>query len=246
MDVNEIYTLTNYISNKHKSGNAFTVNQFNSLVEILSPDFFKKRVEESGYFDQDKLAKPRGELFSSKFMRSLLINETISTSGALTYTYAYWLGAHDSDNDVEIDLVTEAEYHDRMADSVLVPSASVICAVERATVIDIYPASINNINISYYRYPSTPFLDYYINATGYIQYLAAGATHTWSTGEIDSAKTTHAGGDPDWSSLTVELEFPVDMHNDFLNELLSRVGIRLKEPQITQVAEQWKAEQKRM
>jgi hypothetical protein len=179
-------------------------------------------------------------------MRSLMINETVSTSGSLSYNYAYWLGAHDSDNDVEVDLVTEEEYHDRLADSVLVPSASVICAVERGTAIDVYPASINNINISYIRYPATPFLDYYINATGYIQYLAAGATHTWATGEVDSAGTTHTGGDADWTSLTTELEFPVDMHDDFLNEILSRVGIKLKEMQITQAAEQWKAEQRQL
>ncbi|MHC4634870.1 MAG: hypothetical protein ACYSYU_06630 [Planctomycetota bacterium] len=246
MDLNEIYTLVNYISNKHKSGNAFTPNEFNSLIEILNHDFFKKKVEESGYFNQDKLSKPKAELYASKFMRSLIVNETVSTSGSLTYAYAYWLGAHDSGNNVEVDLITEAEYHDRIADSVMVPSANAVCAVERATEIDVYPASVLNINISYLRYPDTPFLDYYFNTTGYIQFLAAGATHVWATGEIDSARTTHTVGDGNWTSLTVELEFPTDMHSDFMNDILSRVGIRLKEAQITQAAEQWKAEQKQM
>jgi len=247
MDLNEIYALANYVSNKHKSGNAFTPNQFNSLIEILNPDFFKKKVEESGYFNKrGRLVRPMSELYSSKFMRAMIINETVSTSGSLSYNYAYWLGAHDSDNNVKVDLVTEEEYHDRVEDSVMAPSASVICAVERTTEIVVYPATILNINISYMRYPNTPFLDYYIDVNGYIQFLADGATHTWTTGEIDSTGTTRTTGQPDWDSLTEELEFPTDMHSDFLNEVLSRVGIRLQEPQVTQAAEQWKAEQKQM
>jgi hypothetical protein len=246
MDLNKIYTLANYVSNKHKSGNAFTVNQFNALIEIITPDYFKKKAEESGYFNKSNLSVEIKELYSSKFLREFIINETVSTSGAFTYSYAFWVGGHDSDNDVLVELITEDEYHDRIGDSVMAPAADAICAVERATEVDVYPDSINNINVSYLRYPAIPFLDYYIDVNGVIQFLAAGATHTWTTGEIDSSGTSHTTGQADWSSLTVELEFIEDMHMDFLNEVLSRVGIRLKEPMITQAAEQWKQEQKAM
>jgi len=246
MDLNEIYSTANYVSNKHKSGNAFTPNQFNALIEIITPDFFKKKAEESGYFNKSKLSVEIKELYSSKFLREFIINETIATSGTFTYAYAYWVGAHDSDNNVLVELVTEDEYHDRVSDSVMAPAADAICAVERSTEVVIYPASISNINVSYLRYPDTPFLDYYIDTSGYIQFLAAGATHVWATGEVDSAGTTHTLGDANWSSLTVELEFIEDMHLDFLNEILSRVGVRLKEPFIVQAAEQWKNEQKVM
>lgn len=246
MDINEVYSLANYIANKHKNGNAFTPQQFNVLISSLTPDFFKKKVEESGYFNRGRLSKPMTELYSSKFLRAFIINETVSTSGSLTYSYAYWCGAHDSSSNVRVDMVTEEEYHDRVGDTVMAPADNVICAVERATVLDVYPASISNINISYMRYPNTPVLDYYIDTNTRLQFLAAGATHTWATDEIDSSGTSHTFGDPDWSSLTVELEFPIDMHDDFLNEVLSRVSIRLKESQIIQATEQWKVEQKQM
>ena len=246
MDISEIYNTANYVSNKHKSGNAFTINQFNALIDLINPDFFKKKAEESGYFNKSKLSVEIKELYSSKFLRTLIINETVATVGAFTYAYAFWVGAHDSDNDVLVELVTEDEYHDRMSDSVMTPAADCICAVERATEIVVYPASISNINVSYLRYPATPFLDYYIDGNGIMQLLAAGATHVWVTGEIDSSGAEHTVGDADWSSLTVELEFVEDMHMDFFNEVLSRVGIRLKEPMITQAAEQWKLEQKAM
>jgi hypothetical protein len=246
MDLNEIYSIANYIANKHKSGNAFKVNQFNSLIEIITPDFFKKKAEESGYFHRSKLSAEIKELYSSKFLREFVINETISTSGSLTYEYAFWIGAHDSDNDVFVELVSEDEYHDRISDAVMVPAADNVIAVERATTVDVYPASVANINVSYLRYPATPFLDYYIDTNSIIQFLSAGETHTWATGEIDSAGTTHTVGDADWSSLTVELEFVKDMHDDFMNEILSRVGVRLEKAAVTQMAEQWKAEQKVM
>ena len=128
----------------------------------------------------------------------------------------------------------------------MAPAADAICAVERATEVVIYPASISNINVSYLRYPNTPFLDYYISAAGYNEFLAAGATRVWATGDTDSAGTVHTIGDADWSSLTVELEFIEDMHLDFLNEILSRVGVILENPLLVQAAEAWKKEQKQM
>ena len=68
----------------------------------------------------------------------------------------------------------------------------------------------------------------------------------WATGEIDSAGVTHTFGDANWASLTSELEFNEDMHNDFSNEILSRVGVRLEKQSVTQMAEAWKQEQKLM
>ena len=130
MDLNEIYTLSNFVSNKHKSGNAFTLVQFNSLIEILTPDFFKKKAEESGYFNRSKLSAEVKQLYSSKFLREFIVNETVATGGAFTYAYAYWVGAHDSDNDVLVELVSEDEYHDRISDSVMTPAADCVCAVE--------------------------------------------------------------------------------------------------------------------
>lgn len=246
MDINEIYTLSNYISNKHKSGNAFTINQFNLLVEILNRDFFKKKVEESGYFENRQNMSYNDALRGSKNLHKFIMNEDVAVAGSLTYTFAYPLGASVVSTSKPVDFVSEAEYQDRVGDSVMLPSADAPVAMERGGDIVIKPDSVTNINISYYRFPNDPKLDYYIDTNSVIQFLTAGATHTWATGETDSAGTVHTIGDADWSSLTVELEFNEDMHQDFLSEILSRVGIRLKEPQITQYAEAMKQEQKQM
>ena len=246
MNLSDIYETCNYISNKHKSGNAFTPNQFNTLIELMNRPFFKKKVEESGYFENRQSMSYNDALRGSKNLHKFIVNETIAASGSATYTYAYPLGASDSDTDQLIEFISEAEYQDRISDSVLVPSASAPVALERGDDIDFKPSSVVNVNLSYYRFPSTPFLDYYIDSSSVKQWLSAGATHTWVTSEIDSSGTTHTAGDADWSSLTVELEYGKGMQEDFFNEILSRVGIRLKEPVITQYAEQMKAEQKNM
>jgi len=246
MNLSEIYETSNYISNKHKSGNAFTPNQFNSLIELLNRPFFKKKVEESGYFENRQSMSYNDALRGSKNLHKFIINETIAIAGGTTYTFAYPLGGSDADTDVPMDVITEAEYHDRIGDSVMAPAADCPVIMERGDNLEIKPDSIVNVNLSYYRYPNDPFLDYYVDVNGLRQWLGAGASHTWVTSEIDSSGTTHTTGDADWSSLTVELEYGEDMHMDFLNEILSRVGIRLKEPTITQYAEAMKVEQKQM
>ena len=133
----------------------------------------------------------------------------------------------------------------RVGDSVMAPATDAPVAMERGDNLVIKPDGIT-INMSYYRYPNTPFLDYYIDANGVRQFLGAGVTHTWVNNETDSDGDAHNAGDADWSSLTVELEFGEDMHNDFMNDILSRVGVRLKEQAVVQMAETWKQEQKAM
>lgn len=246
MDLNEIYTLCNWISNKHKSGNAFTPNQFNSLIEILNRDFFKKKIEESGFFENRKNMSYNEVLRGSKNLHKFIVNETVSAGSDLSYTFAYFIGGNNTANNVPIDLVTEREYHDRLGDSVMVPSADAPVAVERGDYLVVKPDAVTQINMSYYRYPNTPFLDYYVDTNGVRQFLSAGATHTWANSETDSAGTGHSLGDADWSSLTVELEIGEGMHNDFMNEILSRAGVRLEKQAVIQMAEAYKAEQKQM
>ena len=76
MDINEIYTTCNYISNKHKSGNAFTPNQFNSITEILKTTKYTNwtRPEKRSIYSE---AEGRGEGSSVQFFRSILTRKKI-------------------------------------------------------------------------------------------------------------------------------------------------------------------------
>lgn len=246
MLLSEIYRLCNYISNKHDSGNAFTPGQYNSLLEILARNFFKKKVEESSYLELNRNISEQSALQTSKLMREFRKNEVIANGNNTSFEFAYLLGLHDDDNNTLIEFITEDEYHDRAGDSILAPGEDAPVAMIRDGVVEVEPATIANINISYYRYPLQPVCDYYIDADGVLQFLGQGETHVWQNGEIDSDGDARVAGDPDWDSRTQELEFNEDFHENFIQELLVRVGIRLNERDVMQYAKALEQEEKQM
>ena len=250
MLLQDIYQTCNYISNKHKSGNAFTINQFNDLIEIINPDFFKKKVEESGYYEEGRM-EYNDAIRSSKILKEFVHRETnvaVADPLSLNKTLFAPIGIHfNGTGFAKIDIITDEEHHERAGDSIFGASSGLASATVRDGAIYIEnQAALGagaKVNISYYRYPDTPILDYYIDVNSVLQFLAASESHVWATGEIDSAGTLHTIGDPNWASLTAELEYSIDFHMDIRNEILSGVGINLKEPQITQYAEAMKQQQ---
>ena len=226
MTVQNIYQLINHISNKNKAGNAFTINFFNSFLEISYKDFFKAKL------------KDRGALLDE-----FVVNETITVGNPMTYDYAYWktgtVTAPAGSLYERLEYISEDEYSDRLGDSILAPSATSPLIFERAGVIVIKPDTITEVNISYFRYPLKPFCDYYIAATTGIKvFLDAAEVRVWATGDIDSSGTTHTFGDANWTSLTQELEFNEDLHEEYMLTILSIAGMKLDKVQLAQYAEE--------
>ena len=125
----------------------------------------------------------------------------------------------------------------------MAPSATAPVAFERDGVVVIKPDSITEVSLTYFRYPLKPFCDYYIDTNSVVQFLDASETHTWATGEIDSSGVSHTLGDADWSSLTQELEFNEDLHEEYMLTVLSIAGIKLDKMQLVQYAEQLQQKQ---
>jgi len=226
MKVQDIYQLINFISNKNKAGNAFTINFFNSFLEISYKDFFKKKL------------KDRGALLDE-----FVVNEIITVGNPMTYDYAYWktgtVTAPAGSLYERLEYISEDEYSDRLGDSILAPAATSPVIFERAGVIVIKPDTITEVDITYFRYPLKPFCDYYIAATTGIKvFLDAAEVRIWATGDIDSAGTTHNLGDPNWTSLTQELEFNEDLHEEYMLTILSIAGMKLDKIQLAQYAEE--------
>jgi len=100
----------------------------------------------------------------------------------------------------------------------------------------------NTTTLYYLKYPTAPIFDYYIDVNGNYVYLAAGATHTWVTGEKDSTGATHTTGDADWNSLTVELEWKDQDKLKIVTKILRNLGIRLSDAEVFQYSQQQKSE----
>ena len=86
---------------------------------------------------------------------------------------------------------------------------------------------------TYIAVPATPVFDYYVDANHQITYLAVGGSHTLLTGEYGSGGET-AGATV--NSSTVELAYSEVFHEDFMNELRNRVGLRMRDQIILQDA----------
>ncbi len=110
--------------------------------------------------------------------------------------------------------------------------------VFRDTYIEVRPKNIQFINFAYYRTPLTPYYDYYITADDAIVYLPPGTVYNLQPGETGSAGQTGV----QVQSQSVEFEYPVELHPDICNMLLSYVADNLRSPELKQSAELRKAQ----
>ena len=255
MTVAEIYELVNYIANKNKAGNAYNIDRYNQTIEGLDPDFFKRKIEEFELYRRRSDPPPNQAMFSSKLLRTLKTIETITVGGnnrinvtTLTrFAYAIGMLGFRGGRYWDIEFVSDEEYDNRRSDTVIGTADTPIATMAGNFIyINWTAAASGPVELTYYSYPATPFCDYYLDVNGVMTFLAAGESHVWATGEIDSDGTTHTIGDPNWASLTVELSYEIDMHWEFMMSLLGAAGIKLEQPMVTQYAEAMKAEAKQL
>ena len=256
MIVSEIYTLVNYIANKNKSGEAFKINRYNQILEILDPDFFKRKIEEFELYRRGSETPPNEAMFSSKLLRDSKRIEIVTVPGndriditTLTrFAYAIGMLGFKGGRYLKIEFVSDEEYDDRREDSILDPyDDNPIATMAQDNIYLTWAGfATRDVELTYYSYPITPFCDYYLDVNGVMQFLDAGEAHVWATGEIDSSGTTHTLGDANWASLTVELSYEIDLHWEFMMNVLSTAGIKLEKQMVTQYAEAMKAEATRL
>ena len=107
----------------------------------------------------------------------------------------------------------------------------------RKNYIEVRPKTIQHINFVYLRTPITPFYDYYVDSNDAIIYLPHGTRYNLQPGETGSAGQTNV----QVQSNSVELEWPVEVHPDICNLLLSYVADNLRSQELKQSAEMRKA-----
>lgn len=254
MLISEIFELVNYISNKHQSGEALKINRFNQIIEILNRDFFKRKVEEFEVFRKRGSPPPEQAYFNTKLLRELKRIQTITVGGDkridltadLAHEFAYFVGMVGmfGTRRRRIPLVTDEEYADRWENSILSYDQAPYCTIAGGNVYISWHAAVNPVEFTYYSFPADPFCDYYIDTNGMMQFLDAGESHVWATGEIDSYGVEHNLGDPNYASRTVELVYNEDKHLEFVWEILSVCGVKLEKPELAQYSEVKLAQEK--
>lgn len=83
------------------------------------------------------------------------------------------------------------------------------------------PTDVTEINVTYFRYPTTPFFDYNLDAAGDPVYLPPNGVH-------DSSRPDIPAGTP---SASVEFEWYVDTWIDIINRVYEYMSINIKSNQ---------------
>lgn len=243
MTLAEIYK--NIHTQLSKDGNTgfIPMDRFNSLLPFILYELIRKEAATNNM----NLEHGNEELLSLQVLSDLIVfKEDFATSASIalnssnfTYTPLYFISANTSKNTGhnttgvvrKIKFVSQKEYNASLTNMMKMnldenPVCFIHNKVSGSTFYDylnIYPTSINYIDMIFVKKPSDPFLDYYMDSSHKLYFLTSGQQITISGGSqyrdgtITGTKT----------SITQELQIPTDYHVKFQDLLLERISLAI-------------------
>ena len=240
----EIKDYMNFVVDITNNGNRLNPPEYNNLLELYYLPYFRIKVKEyTAMEDADNPNKSQLYYDILTQMLSTPTNVTISGgSGSLPATFGAWKEAYGDYGGIrkKIDLITETEYLERLQNILGLPFEDFPGCIIRENTVTVIPNDITPLTLVFYTKPEQPVYDYYIDASGKEVYMAEGATGV----SVPSGGKTSGGvsGPTSVDSNTVELDFPEDLHEDFVKYLLSIMGIKIGNMNLVQYAETIKQE----
>ena len=239
MNLGEILSLINYISNKDQTGRTMTPNQFNLLLDASNNDYFKKKYGLPEEYQPGQPFPAQSYEITQKItddMRSFkkwlggrdYPALSIDTSGRADiptdYVHYSSIRYRKVTNSADcttptteyktIEVLTDAQIGDRLQNSIKMPTIdNPICSFY-SDYIQFYPITLARTDFTYLRYPTTPIFGYTI---------------------VNDVEVYNP-------STSTEIEWPDINHLDIVRIILSYIGINLREPQLFQYAEMKKKE----
>lgn len=242
---NDILNLINFTIRKDTKGQPLTRERFTLLLDTKGLDYFEQlydRYEQTAEMT-DSLKRFKTTVSGASLTPYGTNMLTLPTDPAYAHKgFLYY--KKDGTTVKPVDMLTDDEFMMRQDSVIEIPTSTYPVARMITDYIEYLPTTLdqNNFTLSYLRYPTSPIYDYYITAAGLPVYLAAGATHTWVTGETDSLGATHTTGDANWSSLTVELDFNEEDKLKIAYKIMQALAVPIDEATVYQYAEQAKNE----
>lgn len=248
MNLGDIYKYLEVVTNKHRSGNKFSPDEFNYVLKLENINFFNHKVKEiqnSAKRDADF----REMLLSSKMLRPLLVSQDVTPitgvydlitgDDGLDNTFVHWASALTTavfNGAIKrVELVNHNEYEKRQVNLLSPPIYYFPIAEIVGDNLNILPTNITEIKLTYIKLPSDPVFDYYSDANRNVIYLTDGQpAYELDTGEVGSAGQVSP---TEVTSLSNELDYGVEFYSEFTDYLLSKLGIRGESPIVIQTAE---------
>jgi hypothetical protein len=208
MNINEAYTLCNYICNKNQTGNTFNPEQFNLVAKVAQLDFISKRLGNLKTLNQG--VPPFGYKSNRKVDEDLrpLVTGPLPISieygtGLFMYPYGYmWPDSVHKQDFSRIYEVGSDQYPTVKHSTVIPPSSDYPVVVHRGVYGFIDPYTIGTFAMSYVKSPPEPRWGYTMN----------GNTPVWNpTTSVDFAVNPYTNA-----------------HFEIVLGMLSMVGVNLQ------------------
>lgn len=233
MKIDRIFTLVNFIANKHQRG-YLAPSEFNSLVEMVQ---WQKYKESYGLPEEYRPGQPDPRVafeVTQKitddmrvFKEKATINIDQEGKGNYPDDYVHRIGARKKvaisstcggQNNVtrwvRVKLVDEDKIAYKLGSSIVAPSLEYPIFSIQSTFMQFYPESLQSVEFSYLRAPSKPI---------------------WGYDNVNDRPVFNA-------SKSTDIEFPEETVNDFVIRVLSKVAIHIREPQLVNYAEMKKSQ----
>jgi len=233
---------------KDKKGSV-SAEEFESFLRYRNSDYFNLKAKSDGVgkVEEDSIKPFLVEFDPIAVGLDGEMNIYRGLLAGLTQTYGHWKGVWWTTNTVDpgdtypdisdmiyVDVVTELELQNRLANAITAPSTSDPVAYFTDTRIYVFGTVGGYLLVTYYKQPNDPYFDYYTDASGNITYLTEGqGAYTLQTGEISRSGSVAPAA---VTSLSVDLEWEDYDAVNILDMIVSDVSIALSDPESFQAS----------
>jgi len=239
----EIRDFINFLLRKEVSGNRFTTPQFKNLLVVKSLEHFMDRWRE--YETTQKIT----ESLRRHFVPEEPVALTLGV-GNLPASY-FKASTFKTTSNFKVDLVTDMERTDRLADALTAPSASYPIVQLLASTLKVNPTTITSILLSYFSKPATPVVDYCNDVDDIWTYMPVGSVIRYemdtsaslgleynlydADGAIIAEQVSHPTASTfPYTSTSVDLDWDDDDRLVIVDKILQAIGIQLNNTLVTQ------------
>ena len=228
----DLYNTLKFLANKQQLGGNIRINDFNTQLKTQSTILLREKLAQKGTSafldDETNMFKKKGTLSFSGGNANIPADyfryDSIRVSGAYE----------------DVEVLFSGEVSHRLQNAIDNPTTLFPVGEFIGSKFYIYPTTITSADIVYYKQPTTPVFDYYIDGYGDIQYMPVGTTHELVAGEEYSDGSTSGTV----TSVSVESEFGDDGKIDLLYLIGKAFGLNLQRGDIFQAMNQMQNEGK--
>ena len=254
MNLQSIFDLVNYITDKEQVGNSLNPGEFNTLLPSVQWELVNAELDK---ITKDELTPMAGELITGSLLNPFKTTIPLTVANGIAQVpkdYVRFMSFTQTGADTGTGAIVPTLREITPVASFARFQNNIYARLDIHPIVKILgytftfiPNDIPLVNLDYIRTPATPFYDYCQDEVGNAIYMPVGSTITVvngvnilydvNGGVLASGVTKDNMNALPWLSQTVELEWEQRAYEELVLRLLSRAGVNLSAEGITQYAE---------